>query len=186
MAPRRGSGRRLSADDWIQAGFALLAETGPNTLRIDRLCARLNVTKGSFYWHFADMETYRALLVQAWGGLHDESRRRFEGMHDVEPRERLGVMLRTLVSPEHWALERAMRLWALTDEAVLASVQRSDARVLATLRQAFVDYGFEPEEAALRSTVMLAAGVGLLHMAASSGEPTPVLRDRLLDFMLRP
>jgi uncharacterized membrane protein len=27
-----------------------------------------------------------------------------------------------------WRYSRAMRLWALTDEAVLASVQRSDAR----------------------------------------------------------
>jgi AcrR family transcriptional regulator len=186
MAPARGAGRPLSADDWIQAGFALLAEGGPNALRIDRLCTRLGVTKGSFYWHFTDMQAYRAALVGAWGSLHDERRRRFQNMHDVDPRERLGVMVRTLVSPQHWALERAMRLWALTDEAVLASVQRSDARVLQTVRQAFVDYGFEPEEAVLRSTVVFAAGVGLLHMAASSEEAPPVLRERFLDFILRP
>ena len=55
MVTPGGSGRRLSADDWIQAGFALLAEGGPNALRLDRLCERLEVTKGSFYWHFADM-----------------------------------------------------------------------------------------------------------------------------------
>ena len=78
MVTPGGSGRRLSADDWIQAGFALLAEGGPNALRIDRLCERLEVTKGSFYWHFADMRAYRAALVEAWGDLRDEDRRRFE------------------------------------------------------------------------------------------------------------
>jgi hypothetical protein len=107
-------------------------------------------------------------------------------MGDVDPRERLIVMMRTLVAPQHWALERAMRVWALTDDAVLASVQRSDGRVLRAVRQAFVDCGFGPEEAALRSMVVCAAGVGLLHASGSTPAAPPELRDRFLEFMLRP
>ena len=76
------------------------------------------VTKGSFYWHFTDMRAYRAALVDAWGNLRDEGRRRFEDMRDVDPRKRLAMMMSTLVNPSHWALERVMRVWALTDEAV--------------------------------------------------------------------
>jgi len=53
MNPPRGSGRRLSVDDWIQAGFSILAEGDPAALRVERLCERLRVTKGSFYWHFS-------------------------------------------------------------------------------------------------------------------------------------
>ena len=97
------------------------------------------------------MRAYRAALVDAWGSLHDRNRRPFENMPDGNPRERLAVMMQTLVAPEHWALERAMRVWALTDGAVLASVQRSDRRVLGAVQQAFVDYGFEPDDAGLRS-----------------------------------
>ncbi len=67
MTPPRGAARRLSVDDWIQAGFALLADGGPNALRVDRLCEQLGVTKGSFYWHFADIAAYRTVLVEAWG-----------------------------------------------------------------------------------------------------------------------
>jgi AcrR family transcriptional regulator len=186
MAPARGAGRRLSAGDWIQAGFALLADTGPNTLRVDRLCARLNVTKGSFYWHFTDIRAYRGALVDAWGSLDDQRRRPFENMTGVEPRERLAVMMRTFVDPKHWPLERAMRAWALSDKSVLASVQRSDGRVFKAVYQTFVDYGFTPEEAGLRSAVMFAAGVGLLHGAGLSGDAPPQLRDGFLDFILRP
>jgi AcrR family transcriptional regulator len=185
MTPPRG-GRRLSADDWIEAGFAVLAESGPNALRIDPLCERLNVTKGSFYWHFTDMPAYRSAVVEAWGSLHDRNRRPFENMPDVDPPERLSVMMRTLVEPQHWALERAMRVWALTDDAVSASVQQSDARVLRAVRQAFIDCGFEPEDAALRSLVVFAAGVGLLHASGATQAAPPELRDRFLDFMLRP
>ncbi|HXR42860.1 MAG TPA: TetR/AcrR family transcriptional regulator, partial [Acidothermaceae bacterium] len=93
MAPPTAPGRRLSADDWIDAGFAVLADSGPNGLRVDALCDRLNVTKGSFYWHFTDMPAYRSALVEAWASLHDRSRRPFENMPDVDPRERLTVMM---------------------------------------------------------------------------------------------
>jgi AcrR family transcriptional regulator len=186
MAPPGGSGRRLTVDDWIEAGFAVLAESGPNALRIDALCELLNVTKGSFYWHFTDMAAYRYALVEAWGSLHDHYRRPFENMPDVDPRERLAVMMQTMVAPQHRALERAMRVWALSNDAALASVQRSDGRVLRAVQQAFVDCGFEPEDAALRSLVVFAAGVGLLHAWGSSPAAPPELRDRFLDFMVRP
>jgi AcrR family transcriptional regulator len=185
MAPRRDPGRRLSDEDWIQAGFALLADSGPNALRVDRLCKRMNVTKGSFYWHFADMQAYRTALIEAWGDLNDEHRRPFDDMRDVAPRERLALMIRTWVTPQQWDLERAMRAWALTDEAVLASVQRSDRRILHAVTRAFADYGFGAEDAALRATVLVATGIGFLHGSDSVGHASEKLRERFLDFMLR-
>jgi AcrR family transcriptional regulator len=186
MAPPRGPGGRLTADDWIDAGFAVLAEGGPNALRVERLCERLNVTKGSFYWHFADTSAYRDELIKAWGSLRDRDRRHFEHMPDVDPRERLRVMMQTWVAPQHWQLERAMRVWALTDDAVLASVQQSDTRVLRAIRHAFFDCGFDREDAALRAFVVFSAGVGLLHSTHSAPAAPPDLRDSFLDFMLRP
>ncbi len=78
MTPPSGAGRRLSVDDWIQVGFAILADGGPNALRVDALCELLGVTKGSFYWHFTDLAAYRTALVEAWGSLQDQDRQRFE------------------------------------------------------------------------------------------------------------
>ena len=52
------SASRVSVDDWIQAGYAILAEEGIKALKVDRLCERLGVTKGSFYWHFEGMPRY--------------------------------------------------------------------------------------------------------------------------------
>ncbi|MFG1934908.1 TetR/AcrR family transcriptional regulator [Mycobacterium sp. NPDC048908] len=186
MAPPRNSGGRLTADDWIDAGFAALAEGGPNGLRVDRLCERLHVTKGSFYWHFADTSAYRNELIKAWGSLRDRNRREFERMPDVDPRDRLRVMMQTWVAPEQWRLESAMREWALTDDAVLASVQQSDARILRTIRRAFLDCGFDRADAALRAFVVFSAGVGLLHSTDSAPAAPPDVRDRFLRFMLRP
>jgi AcrR family transcriptional regulator len=184
MTPQRGAGRRLSVDDWIQAGFAILAEGGPNALRVDRLCERLGVTKGSFYWHFADLPSYRAALIEAWGGLQDQDRQRFENSPNVAPRQRLRFMMEAVMRPQQWALERAMRVWALTDEAVAANVRKSDSRVLRAVHQAFVDAGFDAEEAGVRSAAFFGAGLGVLH-GSDPGEAPMELQERFLDFVLR-
>jgi AcrR family transcriptional regulator len=185
MATVRRTGARLSVDDWIQAGFAILADGGPNALRVGRLCERLGVTKGSFYWHFADMQAYRDALVESWGGLRDQGRRRLEDMPDLDPRQRLTLMMEALVNPRNWALERTMRVWALTDDAVADSVRSSDRRITRAVRQAFIDCGFGPDDADLRSTALIAAGIGLLHTSGSTPEVPTELRERFLDFMLR-
>ncbi|WP_245234130.1 TetR/AcrR family transcriptional regulator [Mycobacterium sp. PS03-16] len=183
MPPQRD--RATSLDDWIEAGFAVMAEGGTDALRISRLCARLNVTKGSFYWHFTDIQAYRAALVEAWGELRDRERRNFTRMTELPPRQRLAVMMDTLTHPPHWAVERIMRTWALTDARVADKVRLGDRRVLAAVRQALIDDGLSAEDADLRSAIMFAAGIGLLHAADPTQEAPPELREQFLDFMLR-
>ena len=186
MATRRTSGNgRLTVDDWVQAGYAILAEEGLNGLKLDRLCARLDVTKGSFYWHFADMGAYRRALIESWAQLRDEDRRDIEQLRDVAPRERLSEMMASLVRPRLWTLERAMREWARSDKTVAAAVRSADRRLLNAVRQAFCDYGFDAEEAELRANTTFAAGVGLLHLSGPSPRKQ-LQRERFLDFMLRP
>jgi AcrR family transcriptional regulator len=177
--------KRLSVDDWIQAGYAILAEEGINALKIDRLCNRLNVTKGSFYWHFTDMASYRSALIEAWGELRDEDRRHFGTLAETPPRERLSQMMASLVSARQWTLERAMREWARTDDAVAASVRTADLRVLDAVRRAFLDYGFDPDEADVRANATFAAGIGFLHLAGPKPSARAAAgRERFLDIML--
>ena len=175
---------RLTVDDWLQAGYAIIAEDGLNALKLDRLCTRLKVTKGSFYWHFHDMAAYRQALIESWAQLKDEDRRDIEQMRDVPARERLSQMMAGLVRPRQWSLERAMREWARSDETVAAAVHAADRRLLNAVRQAFRDFGFDDDEADLRATTAFAAGVGLLHLAGPSPKKW-LHHEEFLDFMLR-
>lgn len=186
MATQRATGNtRLTVDDWLQAGYAIVADEGLNALKLDRLTARLNVTKGSFYWHFADMAAYRQALIESWAQLKDTDRRDIEAMSDVEPRERLSQMMASLVRPRLWTLERAMREWARFDDTVAAAVRAADRRLLKAVRQAFCDYGFDDEEAELRANTTFAAGVGMLHLSGPRPR-TKQQNEKFLDFMLRP
>jgi AcrR family transcriptional regulator len=186
MSSTRGSaGNKLSVDDWIQAGYEILAAEGMKALKIDRLCSHLGVTKGSFYWHFDGMPSYRTALIEAWGELRDQDRRHIDAMGDTPPRERLSNMMASLVSPRHWTLERAMREWARSDESVAASVRAADRRLLRAVRRAFLDYGFEPEEADLRASATFAAGIGFLHLSVATPDDRDAARaERFLELVL--
>ncbi|WP_420109337.1 TetR/AcrR family transcriptional regulator [Mycolicibacter arupensis] len=181
-----GGNSRLSVQDWVQAGFRILAEDGLKALTIDRLCKRLGVTKGSFYWHFTDMKAYRNALVDTWAAVRDADRGDFDALSEVPPRERLSYMMTALVGPSHWMLERAMREWARSQDSVAAAVRSSDQRVLAAVRQVFLDDGFAPDEADMRANATFAAGIGVLHLAGSRPSSRAVdWREQFLDVMLR-
>jgi AcrR family transcriptional regulator len=176
---------RLTIDDWVAAGFAILAEEGITGLKIDRLCGRLAVTKGSFYWHFTDIAGYRETLIQAWSELRDDDRSHFGEMSHIPPRERLSQMMSSLLSATHWTLERAMREWARTDDAVAASVRAADQRILDAVRRAFLDHGFDTDDADLRANATFAAGVGFLHLSGRRPNARGAARrERFLDLML--
>ncbi len=177
---------RLTIDDWVAAGFEILAEEGITALKIDRLCSSLAVTKGSFYWHFSDIAGYRQTLIDAWSELRDEDRSHFGEMTRIPPRERLSQMMSSLLGARHWTLERAMREWARTDDAVAASVRAADQRILDAVRRAFLDHGFDAEDAELRANATFAAGVGFLHLSGKMPNARGVARrERFLDLMLK-
>ncbi|MGU3499376.1 TetR/AcrR family transcriptional regulator [Mycobacterium sp. C31M] len=179
------SGNRLTTDDWLQAGYTILAEDGLKSLKIDRLCQLLKVTKGSFYWHFDGMPTYRTALIEGWRDLRDEDRRQIDAVDTLPPRDRLAQMMASLLSPRHWTLERAMREWARTDDTVADSVRAADRRVLAAVRKAFDDAGFDADDADLRANATFAVGIGFLHLAGEAPNARLTAQsERFLDLML--
>lgn len=116
-------------------GSAVPAEEGIKALKVDPLRRRLGVTKGSFYWHFTDVASYRIARVDAWGGSGDQVLLHFGGPTDTPPRQRLSQIMTTLVDARHWTLERATREWARTHESVAAGVRAADRRVLSAGRR---------------------------------------------------
>ena len=45
---------RLGRDDWLDAAFRAAVEHGFDGVRVLTLADTLQVTRGSFYWHFKD------------------------------------------------------------------------------------------------------------------------------------
>lgn len=185
MVARKQPSTRLSAEDWLEVGYTVLAEEGVRALKVERLCQQAGVTRGSFYWHFEDIDKYRAALVDSWNKFLERDRQTLTDVEALPPRERLSAMMITLVSPRHWMLERAMREWARLDPVAAENIRAADRLLVRTVAKAYSDYGFSPEDARLRAEVTFAAGIGLLHLTSSAEQAQSVSqRERILDFML--
>jgi AcrR family transcriptional regulator len=118
--------RRASPRDWCAAGLALLREEGVGAVTIDRLCAALKKTKGSFYHHFRDIDDFRAALFRRWeGDLTEEPIRAAEREPD---RSRRAARLDSVVRGLDHRLDSAVRAWALWDPRARATVERVDKR----------------------------------------------------------
>ena len=49
---------RLSREDWVAAALHIFAWKGIDAVRVEPLAQSLNVTKGSFYWHFKTLNIF--------------------------------------------------------------------------------------------------------------------------------
>ncbi len=56
----------MTRDRWIDEGLLVLAEEGAPGVRIDRIAARLGLSKGSFFHHFDGIAAYRRALLDRW------------------------------------------------------------------------------------------------------------------------
>jgi AcrR family transcriptional regulator len=56
----------MTRDDWLDAAFKAVTEDGFDHLRVLALADTLGVTRGSFYWHFADHAALVAALLERW------------------------------------------------------------------------------------------------------------------------
>jgi AcrR family transcriptional regulator len=57
---------QLSASDWVDAGLKALASRGFTALKAEPLAKALRVSRGSFYWHFADIAAFHAAILARW------------------------------------------------------------------------------------------------------------------------
>ena len=135
--------RAVSAarDRWLDEGLRVLVDDGAAGVRIDRIAARLGLSKGSFHHHFAGADGYKRDLLAHYESLTVgalESAIDALGADASVPAvlEALTGLIRAdrpgLYRPE---LDVAVRAWSTSDIDVRAVQQRIDtARVEALQR----------------------------------------------------
>lgn len=57
---------RLSRDDWLDQAFWAVVEGGFENVKVLSIADKLQVTRGSFYWHFSDHADLIASLLARW------------------------------------------------------------------------------------------------------------------------
>jgi len=113
-----------------------VAKSGFTALKAEPLAKAMGVSRGSFYWHFADLSAFHAAVLKQWREIAAEAI--FAGVEASAAHENpLAVLLRRVFG-ERLTLENAVRIWASVDPTARAAVQAIDRRRLS--------YGRRPDD----------------------------------------
>ena len=171
---------QLSAKDWLDQGLATLAKNGFTALKAEPLAKALGVSRGSFYWHFADIGAYHAAILAHWREVAAEQiiANVEAGSQDDNP---LALLLRRVFG-EKLTLEKAVRTWASVDATARAAVQAIDRRRLGYVEGLLVQTGLTVDAARARAQILYWAFLGF----ALSDLPLPKARQQtVLEELLR-
>jgi AcrR family transcriptional regulator len=157
--------KRLGKLQWIDAGLKALAAGGVEAVRVEKIAQALQITKGSFYWHFKDRGALLEALLHAW-----KTRATDDVIAEVEkPGGDARTRLRSLFSitfKSDGRLDRAVREWAGKDPLALAAQDHIDRRRVGYVAALFEELGFAPMEAKARARFVYHALIGRFTLAA--------------------
>ncbi|HEX8660817.1 MAG TPA: hypothetical protein VF686_03035 [Brevundimonas sp.] len=122
------------------------------------MATALNVSRGSFYWHFRDVADFRSQILQRWADkTTDDVRRELEA--DAAAPERLGSLMKRALGTKH-PLDRAIRAWAADDAAVAGIVASVDARRAGYITELLLAAGVDDRLARRRAAFLYWALLG--------------------------
>ncbi|MBQ0820802.1 TetR/AcrR family transcriptional regulator [Microvirga sp. HBU67558] len=170
-------GEQLTKLDWLKHGLRTLANDGPGALKVGPMAAKLNVSRGSFYWHFQDIEDFRSELLQHWQGTSTDE---IIDALDARPSDpdRLKDLLHQAFGRQP-RLDRAVRSWAAHDKDVARIVAAVDDRRIARVAQLLVDAGLDTTRAGHRALFLYWAFLG--QAAVADQRHTTLSKDALND-----
>jgi AcrR family transcriptional regulator len=150
--------------DWLQTGLEALADDGPNGVRIDRLCLRLGVSKGSFHHHFAGASDFKQSLLTAYENLVVEALDQAINQIAADtPTAVLAGLTASITGNQSFyrpELEVAMRAWAFSDPEVRTVQERVDRRRLELLQGIWSRVLHDPADARTAALLPYLVGIG--------------------------
>lgn len=162
----------LSADCWAAAALDAIAYRGIEGIAVEPLARRLGVTKGSFYWHFANREALLTRALELWEQQEtDDVLQR--AAQETDPHRRIGRLIREIN-----ASKRASRIYqalssASRDPLIAAFVHRVSERRMRFLVECYQALGLSTHDARLWARMTYSVYLGTLQIRHDLPEEWP-------------
>jgi len=170
---------QLSADDWIDLGLRVLAKNGFTALKADPLAKTIGVSRGSFYWHFADLGAFHTAILDRWREIAAE--RIIADVEADKGDEPLHSLMRRTFGAK-LELERAVRNWAAFDPVAKAAVRAIDRRRLDYIEGLLASRGLTTSLAQARAQILYWTFLGF---ALSESPLAPARMQPVLDELMK-
>ncbi len=152
MSARTQKSPKLSREAWLEYALEVLSEEGIQGVRVERLARDLGVTKGSFYWHFHDVEELRVSILQHWDRQYtDVIVENREFLQNPDAAAGLWAAIARVREDGLDKYELAMRGWADHDAIADKHVAAVYDKRAKFIRGFFTRLGFRGHEAEVRA-----------------------------------
>jgi AcrR family transcriptional regulator len=168
---------RLRRQDWIDAAIELLAVAGVGAVSVDRLATSLEVTRGSFYHHFADREDLMRAVLEHWAQQWTYAVREQIAGLGLDPSTTLRALMKLIRNSRAADYDAPIRAWALHDPLAREVVKNVDEARLAYIQAQFEGIGFTGLDAENRARLFLHYEMAAPAMFA---QPSPEREEELL------
>jgi AcrR family transcriptional regulator len=163
---------QLSAQDWTAAALRALADGGVAAVRVDVLARGLGVTRGSFYWHFADRDALLRAALEQWERA--VTAQVIERMENVaSPLARFERLVRVAFGAEAVpGLQPAIMAHA-SHPVVEPVLRRVTARRIDFIAEIYQELGLTPAAARRRAVICYATYLGWLDLRRGPADVVP-------------
>jgi AcrR family transcriptional regulator len=150
-------------EEWAAAAAAVLGRDGVEGVRVEALARGLGVTKGSFYWHFADRPALLAAVLSRWeaGALAELA----VASSLATPQERVAALLRGLARPQSGIPDAAVFSWARRERWVAERVSEVERARTVFLKERLGEMGVVLADAHRRAEAGYLAAVAWVERA---------------------
>ncbi|KIC09097.1 TetR family transcriptional regulator [Leisingera sp. ANG-M1] len=157
---------RLGEENWLAAAYDVLTASGVEAVKVMPLAKRLNVSRTSFYWHFKDREELLEAMVRRWEDKNTGNLAARAEAYAESIAEALFNVFDCWINPDLFdaRLDLAIRNWARNDAALQARLDQADARREQAMKEMFLRFGYEPQDALVRAKAMIYTQIGYFSM----------------------
>ena len=161
----------------------MLKEQGVERVKVDPLAKILNVTRGSFYWHFKKRQDLLDAILSYWKILATDKIVKTTENTATSAESRLRRLLETAFQgdADHFRLEGAIRAWARTDDKVDSLLDEIENKRVNYLLLLIEQLGWPIREAAEHARHIYYCRTGLYHQAVL---PDKEARFATVDYLL--
>jgi len=183
----KADGTRLTRDAWLAKALEVLSREGNSKLRVERISRDLNISKGSFYWHFESRDAFLHAIVEYWHELYTKSVKKRVETAGGSARERLRLVLSLALEENLSAHDFAFDGWASHEHSIAVRIHGVYQYRWRYIRSLFVEAGFTGPELELRTRSFLGFMKFQPKVASTKGRKiSPALLDRWIEFFTKP
>jgi len=166
VVTKKQNGWRGSEDLWLDAAYAMLVESGVESVKVMPLAKALNMSRTSFYWHFEDRDALLDALIQRW---KEQNTRNLVAQTKVYAETITEAVLNLFdcwVNPDLFdaRMDFAVRNWAQRSSHLKSVLEQTDQERIAAIRAMFVRFGFDEKQADIRARTVYYTQVGYISM----------------------